>query len=138
MLSIVLLGYGKSRYNPKEMDGKKSLVSKAANMAAAKGMLVCNSMGNEGMDRAWRVLITPADADSVLSVGGIEPGTNEHINFSSYGPTYDGRLKPMCVGVRNGSCRSSQRRLYFRFRNLFFESSGCRFCCVCLANPTEL
>lgn len=88
------LGYGKSRYNPKDMDGKKSLVSKAANMAAAKGMLVCNSMGNEGMDKAWRVLITPADADSVLSVGGIEPETNEHINFSSYGPTYDGRLKP--------------------------------------------
>lgn len=88
------LGYGKSRYNPKDMDGQKSLVSRAANMAAAKGMLVCNAMGNEGMDRAWRVLITPADADSILSVGGIDPETNRHILFSSYGPTADGRMKP--------------------------------------------
>ena len=88
------LGYGKSRYNPKDMNGKKSLVSRAANMAAAKGMLVCNSMGNEAYDKAWRVLITPADADSVLSVGGIEPQTGKRIYFSSFGPTADGRLKP--------------------------------------------
>ncbi|MCQ2286209.1 MAG: S8 family serine peptidase [Bacteroidales bacterium] len=87
------LGYGKARYNTQQMDGT-SLVSRAANMAAAKGMLVCNSMGNEADDDAWRVLITPADADSVLSVGGINPNNDRRIYFSSFGPTSDGRMKP--------------------------------------------
>ena len=86
------LGYGKERYNPEDMDGT-SLVARAANMAAAKGILVCNSMGNEGDDRSWYTLITPADADSVLSVGGIDEMGNPS-SFTSWGPTADGRLKP--------------------------------------------
>ena len=93
------LGYGIDRYDYADMDGKKSLVSRAANMAAAKGMLVCNSAGNEGSDKKWLKIITPADADSVLTVGGINPSlTNfSRISFSSYGPTADGRMKPNVV-----------------------------------------
>ena len=37
---------------------------------------------------------TPGDADSVLTVGGINPLTNFHMDFSSYGPTADNRMKP--------------------------------------------
>lgn len=89
------LGYGKERHYTYEMDGR-SFVAKAANMAARKGMLVCNSAGNEGDDDSWKTIITPSDADSVLCVGGIEDNLNtyRHINFSSYGPSADGRLKP--------------------------------------------
>ena len=87
------LGYTNSRYFPWDMNGKKSLVARAANMAASKGMLVVNAVGNEGTNR-WKKIITPADADSVLSVGGIDPETYYHINFSSYGPSTDWRLKP--------------------------------------------
>jgi len=89
------LGYGKERHYTYEMDGR-SYVAKAANMAARKGMLVCNSAGNEGDDRRWKTIITPADADSVLCVAGIEDDLTSyrHISFSSYGPGADGRLKP--------------------------------------------
>ena len=87
------LGYSYHRYFKQEMDGKTSLVSKAANIAASKGMLVVASMGNEGTSR-WQVLVTPADADSVLSVGGISPFSGIHTPFSSFGPTSDKRLKP--------------------------------------------
>ena len=89
------LGYGKDRYYTKDMDGQ-SFVAKAANMAARKGILVCNSAGNEGGDRTWRTIITPADADSVLCVGGINPSLDdyERTSFSSYGPSADGRQKP--------------------------------------------
>ena len=92
------LGYGKDRYYTKDMDGT-SHVAKAANMAARKGMLVFNSMGNEADDASWYVLITPADADSVISVGGIDDSLDKyrHISFSSYGPTADGRRKPNIV-----------------------------------------
>lgn len=86
------LGYGKERYNPDDMDGT-SMVARAANMAASKGILVCNSMGNEGDDRTWYTIITPADADSVISVGGIDE-EGYPSDFTSWGPTADGRLKP--------------------------------------------
>lgn len=89
------LGYGKERYCTTDMDGT-SLVAKAANMAARKGMLVCNSAGNEGAEKQWKTIITPADADSVLCVAGIVNSLYDyrHIYFSSYGPSADGRMKP--------------------------------------------
>ena len=89
------LGYGKERHYTRDMDGT-SYVAKAGNLAARKGMLVVNSAGNEADDKQWRTIITPADADSVLCVGGIENSLTEynHISFSSYGPSADGRLKP--------------------------------------------
>ncbi|MGM0649416.1 MAG: S8 family serine peptidase, partial [Bacteroidota bacterium] len=87
------LGYTYHRYFKSAMDGKTSLVSRAANMAASKGILVVNAAGNSGYD-SWHVIGTPADADSILTVGGVSPDDKLHINFSSYGPTADGRLKP--------------------------------------------
>ena len=89
------LGYGKERHYTKDMDGT-SYVAKAGNLAARKGMLVVNSAGNEADEKQWRTIITPADADSVLCIGGIENSLTEynHISFSSYGPSADGRLKP--------------------------------------------
>jgi hypothetical protein len=90
------LGYTFNRYFPKEMDGKSTLVSRSANMAASKGMLVINAAGNDG-DKKWEVIGAPADADSVLSIGGVSPESGYHINFSSYGPTFDGRMKPNVV-----------------------------------------
>lgn len=88
------LGYGIDRYHPSDMNGKTSLVSRAASMASSKGILVVNSIGNEADKKSWKTLIAPADVDSVLSVGGIDPLTNLNIDFTSLGPTADGRLKP--------------------------------------------
>ena len=92
------LGYGKDRHWAKDMDGT-SYVAKAANKAVEKGILVCNSAGNEGDDKRWMTIITPADAENVLCVGGIEDdlGSYRHIDFSSYGPSADKRLKPNVV-----------------------------------------
>lgn len=89
------LGYGKDRHYTYEMDGR-STVAHAANMAARKGILVCNSAGNEGDSKTWKTIVTPGDADSILTVGGISAvlSSYNHISFSSYGPTADGRMKP--------------------------------------------
>ena len=89
------LGYTKDRHYTWEMDGR-SYVSKAANMAASKGILVCNSAGNSGSDENWKIIGAPADAEDILTVGGIMPSLARyaHIDFSSYGPTADGRMKP--------------------------------------------
>lgn len=87
------LGYTKHRYFPEQMDGRTSFVSRAANLAARKGLLIVNAAGNEGGGE-WKYVGTPADADSVLSVGGVDHDTHYHTSFSSYGPTADGRMKP--------------------------------------------
>ncbi len=87
------LGYTSKRYFNWQMDGKTSFVTRAANIAARKGILVVNAAGNDG-DDSWHCIGAPADADSALSVGGIDPLTGYHIGFSSYGPTSDKRMKP--------------------------------------------
>lgn len=90
------LGYGEINHFPDEVDGT-SPISKAADMAASKGILICNSAGNEGRKKRWPGIILPADAENVLTVGGINPSSDQHQDFSSYGPTADGRLKPNVV-----------------------------------------
>jgi serine protease AprX len=87
------LGYTYHRYFRYNMDGQTAFISKVANMAAKKGILVVNSVGNEG-DNSWKNMGAPADADSVLSVGGIHFRSGVHTSFSSFGPTWDKRLKP--------------------------------------------
>ncbi len=87
------LGYTETRYFPEQMTGKVAPVSRAASMAAGMGMLIVNAVGNEAEDR-WRTIIAPADADSILSVGGTNPYTDLAASFSSPGPSADGRLKP--------------------------------------------
>ena len=83
-----------------DLDGITTRCSRAATIAARKGMLVCVAAGNDGTD-AWRTLSAPADADSILTVGAV--GLDSIVgSFSSYGPASDGRVKPeVCaVGVR--------------------------------------
>lgn len=79
-------------YTYKDMDGKTTVISKAARLAAQRGILIVTSNGNEG-NNSWTYMNAPADADSVLSVGSVTyDGTRS--NFSSFGPTSDGRVKP--------------------------------------------
>ena len=90
------LGYGKELHNLKDMDGKTSIVAKGAATAASKGILVCTAMGNEGDEKEWKMLVTPADADCVLSVGAVN-ALDSRESYSSFGPTADGRRKPNVV-----------------------------------------
>lgn len=87
------LGYDVSKYFQSDMDGKTSLISRSANLASKKGILVVVSAGNEG-NTIWKKICTPADADSVLTVGAINPYSGIQASWSSYGPSADFRLKP--------------------------------------------
>ncbi|WP_165370456.1 S8 family serine peptidase [Hymenobacter persicinus] len=91
------LGYTDRRYFPEQMNGRTSLVARAAELAVRKGILVVNAAGNDGDDEDWHTVGTPADGDSVLAVGGLDPDTYLHIDFSSYGPNAARRLKPNVV-----------------------------------------
>ncbi|MBK8967637.1 MAG: S8 family serine peptidase [Lewinellaceae bacterium] len=75
-----------------DLDGRSSLGSRGAAIAASKGMLVLNSAGNSGED-SWKYLGVPADAPGVIAVGAVQHDGNR-ASFSSIGPSADGRIKP--------------------------------------------
>ncbi len=87
------LGYTQKRYTYQDLDGRSTLVSRAARIATQKGILVINSAGNEG-DSQWRYLGAPADVPEVLTVGGSFPMLPQRIPFSSLGPNAAGQPKP--------------------------------------------
>ena len=82
-------------YTFADMNGNTTIISKAAKEAAARGMIIVNSIGNEGYG-ILGTLNAPADVKDVISVGGIDPDKSLAF-FSSEGPTSDGRLKPDLV-----------------------------------------
>ena len=91
------LGYStfdnpKHNYSYADMDGKTTFISRGAEIAAHKGILVVNSAGNEGTS-SWKYISAPADAASVITVGAVDINGNIS-SFSSFGPSFDGRIKP--------------------------------------------
>lgn len=79
-----------------DMNGNTAIASRAADLAAARGIMVVVSAGNLG-GSDWYYISAPADADSALTVGAID-STGLIGYFSSHGPTADGRVKPNVVG----------------------------------------
>jgi hypothetical protein len=80
-----------------DLNGNTAFVTRAADVAASKGILVVNSAGNE-RNSAWKRIIFPSDGDSVVAVGAVD-GNNLISDFSSAGPSADGRIKPDNVAM---------------------------------------
>ena len=79
-------------YTADDLDGETAIITQGANIASDKGILVVNSAGNYGR-RGLSSIVAPADARGMLSVGGVNQ-EEERADFSSQGPTADGRIKP--------------------------------------------
>ncbi len=92
-------------YLPADLDGYRIRISRAATLAASKGMVLINSAGNAG-NKGWGYITAPADAGPVLAVGAVdEAGTRA--DFSSHGPTADGRVKPDVMAMGKGTVQYS-------------------------------
>ncbi len=91
------LGYttfDRAEYNHtySQLDGNTTYISRGANIAFSRGILVVNAAGNSGSS-SWHYIGAPADAHDILSIGAVN--ADETIaGFSSYGPTADGIIKP--------------------------------------------
>ena len=84
-----------------DMDGNTTVIARAANMAAQRGILLVASAGNEG-NNSWQIIVSPADSENVLSIGNIrENGLLS--SSSSRGPTADNRIKPDLVALGSGT-----------------------------------
>jgi len=112
------LGYSefdnvKQNHTYSDMNGRTTLVSKAAVWASQKGIICTISAGNEGTN-AWKYISAPADADSILAVGAVDR-SGLKASFSSLGPSFDKRIKPdvssmglgTVVGTTSGTIATS-------------------------------
>ena len=108
-----------------DMDGCTSRGAQASLIAARKGMLLVTAMGNEG-NKTWHYLSTPADADSILSVGAVNKD-GAIAMFSSYGPSADGRVKPEVCAMGEGTSLISPAN------NTVITSNGTSFACPLIA-----
>lgn len=84
-------------YTYKELTGNKSFISRGANTAFDKGMLIAGSAGNEG-NKEWGKITMPGDSKKMLTIGAVALDSTV-ATFSSHGPTLDGRIKPDLVSI---------------------------------------
>ncbi|MEZ5015302.1 MAG: S8 family serine peptidase [Chitinophagales bacterium] len=103
-----------------DMDGNTTVVTNAADMAAAVGILVCNSAGNEG-DSEWHFIGAPADGDSVFTIGAVDLN-GHYAGFSSQGPTFDGRIKPNVAAQGAGTAYLEQSGLVYNGNGTSYSS----------------
>jgi len=85
---------GEEGYTSDDMDGETAITTRGANIAASRGILIVNSAGNEGpASPPDNTIIAPADSPNVIAAGAVDP-RGIRVDFSSMGPTADGRFKP--------------------------------------------
>jgi subtilisin family serine protease len=100
-------------YRWRDMDGRHGVATRAADLAFERGLIVVESVGNQGPREGN--LGSPADAVGAISVGAVD--TNGQIApFSTAGPTWDLRVKPdVCaMGVQVEHAVAGARDRYGR------------------------
>ena len=121
------LGYS-DWYSRLDYNGETAITSKIVSKAAKKGIVVVNSAGNLGPEAS--TLSAPADAKNMIAVGAVN-FAGLIADFSSRGPTADGRIKPEVVarGVSTFVATSNTA-------NSFGRSNGTSFACPLVAGAS--
>lgn len=88
-------------YTYADMNGQTAFITRGAQIAAEKGIMVVNSAGNSGGD-SWHYITAPADGVDVFTIGAVN-SSGDPAWFSSYGPTSDGRIKPDVDALGSGA-----------------------------------
>ncbi len=81
-------------------DGHTAPMSIGAEIAASRGIICMNAAGNEY--DGYCTLGIPADAEHIVTVGAVN-ASGVRADFSSVGPTYDGRIKPDVMAMGEGT-----------------------------------
>jgi serine protease AprX len=109
-------------YTYEDMDGNTAVTTIAADAAASRGIVMFNSNGNI-RSVEYDKMRAPADGDSVLGIGAVTNDSSRSY-FSSYGPTYDGRIKPDLMAMGSGVVVASPSA-----PDVYLMSSGTSFSC---------
>ena len=85
-------------YTSADLNGNTAFITKGANIAFKKGMLLVNSAGNSGASGVG----APADAVDVFSIGAVDADGN-YTSFSSQGSSFQPTQKPDVVAQGRSS-----------------------------------
>ncbi len=110
-----------------DINGQVSVASRAATIAARKGIIVVASAGNSG-SQPWHKIGIPADADSILAVGAVN-AQEQVATFTSVGPSADGRVKPDVAAMGWGTAVATAS-------GSMTNGSGTSFSCPIIAGMT--
>lgn len=84
--------YTSYSYSDSDLDGYTTYITRGANIAFEKGLLLVTSAGNSGNDGVG----APADSPNVLSIGAVNASGN-YASFSSVGSAFQPTQKPDVV-----------------------------------------
>lgn len=84
-------------YSDADLDGQTAFITRGANIANEKGIIVVTSAGNSGVNGVG----APADAAGVMSIGAVDADGN-YVSFSSQGSAIQPSQKPDVV-ARGGA-----------------------------------
>ena len=76
-----------------DMNGNTTPVTRGANIAFSKGILVVNSAGNEGGNVNWPCVSAPSDGFDVLAIAAVD-SLGQYASFSSTGSVNGDYVKP--------------------------------------------
>lgn len=85
-------------YDWYDLDGQTAVTSIAVNVASANGVVCVTGAGNRARDNDLPSLMAPGDAFEVLTCGAAR-ANGDITDFSSNGPTADGRVKPEVLAL---------------------------------------
>ena len=108
-------------------DGHTAPMTIGAEIAASRGMICINAAGNNGGGTC--TLGIPGDAEHILTIGAVNSNGNR-ADFSSVGPTYDGRIKPDVMAMGEGSYVASG---YSAWEGEYYNGNGTSFATPILA-----
>ncbi len=127
--------YAKNSYKYEDFNGDVAITTLAGKRAAYLGVVVVASNGNYHQTMPPSIG-SPADGDSIIGVGAVQIN-GDIANFSSNGPTADGRIKPdVCaLGVGN-LCALSKQMCYIDSGYTYMN--GTSFSCPITAGVVAL
>jgi serine protease AprX len=103
-----------------DINGEQSFITRGANTAFTRGMFLVTSAGNSGASLDPYVSV-PGDALNTLTLGAVG-ATEQYANFSSIGPTFDGRVKPDVMAMGLGAYVGSTTGEIFSGNGTSFSS----------------
>jgi subtilisin family serine protease len=132
-LGYLIYDFPYTSWTWQDMNGNTTVITRAADAAVARGIVVVNSAGNSGSS-AHNTLGVPADGDSVLTVSAVtSSGTRS--SFSSVGPTTSTppRIKPDVMAQGSSVVVASSTNT-----TVYTTSSGTSFSCPLAAGVAAL
>ncbi len=124
------LGYtqfdgGAGNHTYSDLNGDKTVITQAGNIAASKGILVFNSAGNEG-NSSWRYISAPADGINVIAVGAVD-SVGQVAPFSGRGPNSSDTI------IKPDLCAQGVNTAVINANGSIGTSGGTSFSCPILA-----